>query len=619
MASASYYLPYSIGCIWSYAQTSEYIRSNYQLDHVIWKRDPLDSVVEKFSNQDIVGFSVYVWNKNYSYALAKRIKEINPDCLIILGGPEPAVSDANFFKKHPYVDIIVKHEGELVFKDILENVENYKTVEGIIYNDQGTAVDTGKPNRIRDLEMLPSPYLTGFFDDMLPSPEVKEWSMTMETNRGCPYQCTFCDWGGLTYSKVAKFNLERVFAELEWAGKHKIYYISMADANFGIFFERDSKIIDKFIEVQKKYGYPRGFVTSYAKNQKKEVLTIIEKLVKESPFGGPGHIVSLQTLNENTLSIIKRKNLEVHNLSEILAIAEQKNVPVGTELILGLPGESLETWKRTIYDLFKLNIHSGIDIFFCQVLENTELNQVQKEIYNIQYKPNFDYFNQNLDQDQEIIESINVITGTSTMNQDDMIQAVIFNWFIMTLHSSGYSNFYSRYLYQVENIEYRDYYESFFEFLSKNSWFKNEIVELTNMYRQWLDHGTLNNATVNDVTATGWNLWYKTLFKISDSAELVKQLQDLSEEFFKKYSNNQDVIKIQRNYVVNYSNYQTFPKTVTTNTNIYNHLVLGKTLDNTPQTLEFKFQDAKDYDRVDFLEKLYFRRRRNFGKAWIVT
>jgi radical SAM superfamily enzyme YgiQ (UPF0313 family) len=89
-------------------------------------------------------------------------------------------------------------------------------------------------------------------------PEVT-WQGTLETNRGCPYACTFCDWGSLTYNKVKKFELERVFDELEWMARRNFDWISITDANFGMYPERDGMIADKIIEMQEKYGSPRTF------------------------------------------------------------------------------------------------------------------------------------------------------------------------------------------------------------------------------------------------------------------------------------------------------------------------------------------------------------------------
>jgi radical SAM superfamily enzyme YgiQ (UPF0313 family) len=111
-----------------------------------------------------------------------------------------------------------------------------------------------------------------------------EWNGTLETNRGCPFQCTFCDWGSLTYSKVKHFGLERVFDELEWMAQHRVGFISITDANFGMFPERDNLIADKIIEVQEQYGYPKTFSVAWAKNQKREVVDIVKKLLNAPGF-----------------------------------------------------------------------------------------------------------------------------------------------------------------------------------------------------------------------------------------------------------------------------------------------------------------------------------------------
>jgi radical SAM superfamily enzyme YgiQ (UPF0313 family) len=147
-------------------------------------------------------------------------------------------------------------------------------------------------------------------------PLENEWNGTLETNRGCPYKCTFCDWGSLTYSKVKQFGLTRVFHELEWMADNKIGYLDVADANFGIFVERDNMIVDKLIEVQKRTGYPYRTGWSWAKNQKSEVVAIAKKLINSGHFNN-GLTISLQSLDENTLKTIKRNNLGINKISDI--------------------------------------------------------------------------------------------------------------------------------------------------------------------------------------------------------------------------------------------------------------------------------------------------------------
>ena len=179
--------------------------------------------------------------------------------LIVFGGPEVAITDPKLFVDNPFMDLVICYEGEITFKRVLKAFESrdWETVPGLLINRNGEAVKTEDAERIETLEEVPSPYLSGIFDDLIAKHPEVTWQGTLETNRGCPFACTFCDWGSLTYNKVKKFELQRVFDELEWMAKHNFDWISITDANFGMFPERDGMIADKIIEMQEKYGSPR--------------------------------------------------------------------------------------------------------------------------------------------------------------------------------------------------------------------------------------------------------------------------------------------------------------------------------------------------------------------------
>jgi radical SAM superfamily enzyme YgiQ (UPF0313 family) len=249
----------------------------------------------------------------------------------------------------PFADIVVRGEGEYIVASLIEKIlrgEDYTNDSGLLINQNGVCKDNGPGERINDLDSVPSPYLTGVFDSILPLE--KEWNAVIETNRGCPYKCTFCDWGSLTYSKVKKFNLTRVFHEIEWMSQNKIGYMDVADANFGIFIERDNMIVDKLIEVQTNNGYPYRTGWSWAKNQQSEVVGIAKKLIKSGHFNN-GLTISLQSMDENTLNTIKRSNMGINKINEIFAECRKDGVPLNVELILGLPGETLQTWENTMF------------------------------------------------------------------------------------------------------------------------------------------------------------------------------------------------------------------------------------------------------------------------------
>ena len=182
-------------------------------------------MVEKLQHDDVVAFSCYMWNRKYNLTVAEKLKEINPKIKIIFGGPELEVTDISFFSKYPFIDVHVINEGERVFSELVFNFDNLSSVDGIIYNENGRTITTKPAQRITDLAILPSPYLDGTFDDLADKHPEIEWNCIIETNRGCPYKCSFCDWGSLTYSKVKKFELERIFKEIVVTNKLICYYL----------------------------------------------------------------------------------------------------------------------------------------------------------------------------------------------------------------------------------------------------------------------------------------------------------------------------------------------------------------------------------------------------------
>ena len=612
----SFYLPYSIGMLWSYASSFEHIANNYELDHVLCFRNPTDITAERLATSNIVIFSAYVWNKSYNYQLAKKIKALNPQCILIFGGPEMPVTDPLIFEKLPFIDIVVKKEGEVVFKSILENLDNLDTVEGLLLNKELKVHDTGNSKRIDNLDILTSPYLSGFFDKLVQDNPQVEWCATLETNRGCPYQCTFCDWGSLIYSKVKKFDLERVYAELEWIGKNKCGFLFIADANFGIFPERDNLIMDKLIEVQGKYGYPYSVLCCWAKNQKEEVVAIASKMAKSKMNNGL--TISVQTLNEQVLDIIKRKNLDQHKIEEIFEICEKNQMPVLTELILGLPGENLASWKDNIWKIINAGNHHGIDMYQAELLVNAELTLVQKEIYNIKGTTVYGYLGGS--PEDEAQETIDVVTSTRDMSFDDMVEAQFFNSFIRTFHINGFSSIASRFLKKYKNVDYKDFYQEFYNYFYSDPWYKNTELEIKEYYTTWMTDGKLNPKKVGSIDIQGYNLMHLTMLKM--------YIENKHDAFFTMLSTFLDryeldpvikdnLIKFQKNFVLTYDKVKELPIQDTFDINVFDYILNGADLKFEPITYNFDFNVDKNVTPVMFLELVYFGRRRNFINAQV--
>jgi hypothetical protein len=617
----AYYLPYSAGVILSYALGFEHIQSQWEVDTLVWRRESIEQLAPKICNSDIVAFSTYVWNHRYNYALAKKIKELNPNCTILFGGPEPAITDPDLFVKEPFMDLVIKMEGEITFKRILEEFGgDYTTIPGLLINKNQQVIDTGDSDRIDNLDLIPSPYLTGIFDKIIKdNPEVI-WNATLETNRGCPYACTFCDWGSLTYNKVKKFELTRVFHELEWIGEH-CGFVTITDANFGMFVERDNMIVDKLIDVQKKWNKLTSFSMTWAKNQKNEVVDIVKKLIHESPNFGQGLTVSVQSMDHDVLENIKRRNLDQHKIDEIFALCDKNNIPVYTEVILGLPGETVATWKDAFWQIFRAGNHTGVNILQAQLLENAEMNLLQKKLWKLDSVPVYDYMSGSYG-DVDLNECVDVVVSTKTISREQMLDTLVWNSFIQTFHINGLTTYISRFLAKHQNIDYSKFYDELFEWVSKDPWFVQQFAETRGYFENWMTKGRIDHPRIGNIEVFGWNLVHRTTLYMQQQNR-IEHVFDVVDKFVKSHYNIDSalldqLLMFQRNYVIDYRNMTNLPNTQHFDFDFLGFLIDDAALD-APITYQFDSTEDKTQSLDRFLENMYFGRKRNFGKTTITT
>jgi radical SAM superfamily enzyme YgiQ (UPF0313 family) len=608
----AYYLPYTAGVVLAYALEHN---PDWQLGELVWRRDPIEETAQRLKSSDVIGFSTYVWNHQYNYALARRVKELNPQCLIITGGPEVAITDPDLFAKNPWMDAAVKMEGELVFSALLKaRGNNLLGIPGLVVNSNGQAVDTGDSDRISDLTQLPSPYLTGLFNNLLTDYPDITWNATLETNRGCPYQCTFCDWGSLTYNKVKLFDIDRVFKELEWVGEH-CGFVTITDANFGMFVERDNAIISKLIEVQLQWNRLTSFSITWAKNQKNEVVDIVRRLVNESPTASQGLTVSVQSLDEGVLDIIKRRNLHQHKIQEIFTLCDRYNIPVHTEIILGLPGDTEASWKENFWRLFRAGNHTGISILHAQLLENAEMNISQRKFYKLDAVNIYDYMSGSYS-NGEIEESMEVVVSTRDIPRDKMLDLMVWNSFIQTFHINGLTTYIARY-FAKQGVDYQVFYNGLWEYLQQDTWWQAQFAGTRTRYQEWIANGRVD-IQVGDIEVPGWNLHNQTTLVLHNE-DRIDQTYELIQQFIQIQFDDvcvDQLVAFQKATVVYHSSLAQLPLYRSFDWDFWGYLVHNTELNRAAQ---YKFDTAEDKDMSPrmFLENFYFGRKRNFGKAQI--
>ena len=602
----AYYLPYSIGMLWTYANTNEKIKNSYR-DHTwVFRRDPVDDVVNKLAECDIVFFSLYVWNKKYCFEIAQRLKKINNKIYCVFGGPEVPHSRSDLFLKYPFIDTVVIGEGEGAILEILLKFLDNVPIEKIITS-----------TRIKDLN-LPSPYLEGVFDKLMKEHPDIEWMPTLETDRGCPYKCTFCDWGSLTSSKVTKFDLHRVYAELEWIAEKKLPFLTMTNANFGIFRERDNLIADKIVDLKRRYGIPSGISVSYAKNSNADVFSIIKKF--STVDIQTGFILSLQTATIESLEAIKRTNMDINDISEIVHHANKAQLPVFTEVILGLPLETNQSFKTSLMKIIDSGLHNGLDIFLLNMIENAPMQEDIKK-YNLKTFTAYDMFYETEEVlDISTAEGIEVVKSTSTMSQQEIFESYIYAWFVLGFHTNGISDIAAKYCNKNKICTYSEFYENLIPYMIEHTSLKTWYTKLESAYEDW-SHTGFFNLQVEDKNFISWQIIHSMMV----IAQITKVLPEIIEEvsnFLKLYYNIpekivEDYILLSTERIKTWNDYKVAPKKISTFTNLWEYT------QNTDEEIKFSSRTYFVKDRFnqfpeDFsqhLDHIIYGRRRN----WILN
>ena len=584
-----YWLPYSIGTIWSYVQQFEWVTDSFELKELLFQRETPEELLERIDTPDIFCFSNYVWNYEYNKKIAEAIKAKYPKCLIVFGGPQVTKhpKEKKFFENHPYVDSISLGEGERNFMTLLEDYQS-DSIKQIYSFD-----------RLEEL-VFPSPYTLGLFDKMIADNPTYSWNAVLETNRGCPFKCTFCDWGSLTYSKLKKFDLERIFEDLEWMGRNKIGYGILADANFGVFKERDMFITEKMVEVQKKYGYPETVDASWYKNLTKEVIDIVKKFV-ENGFNR-GFSLSLQSMNEETLVSIERANMKLNKFNEILDLCNEQQIPSYSELILGLPHETKETWLRGLCKLLESGQHNNIESWFLQMLENSELTQEKEE-------HEFDtVFLENYYTSQEdfVEERAEIVRGTKYMPFSDLIDSWMFSWLITNLHIYGWTQIYSIFLNKHKDISYEEFYTTILEKVKVD----DSIVGMEyRKTKQRVNNYLEGNETIGYSGHT--LLWDSQQEFHKNRNEVLK----FTKSFFREFDITSDVILAQEHFVTEYGVKEL---KISIDTNIYEFCYKNEPLESKTKTYKLKIKEPYDTED-DYMRMFYFKRRQGWGKYKILN
>lgn len=455
--------PYAYGFLRAYADQNPLLKENYDWKEPFCRVEPLDILVEKIQDPDLLFLSCYVWNFNHQMAAAQRIKGKYPGCRVVCGGPHVPHDSTGFFQQFPMVDILVHGEGEIPVHDLLEELlqerPDLSRIRGISYPDKLVSVQTKASEKLDKHLPVPSPYLNELFTPFFTSEDTANKIALWETNRGCPFSCCFCDWGVRTTNKIRHHAMDRVKEEIQYFGMHHIQDIYITDSNFGL-FERDLDIAKELVACKEKHGYPKRVRIQFSKKSNHTVFEISRLLFENNMLWGT--TLSMQSVDMSVLEAIKRPKVSMENYKAAKEKYKAYHIPTYTELILGLPKETKESFIRGICTLFDIDMHDDFRTFELVLLPNAPLAQPDmREKYGLhtRFKPM-----RQADAGCRT-EYLELVFGTRSMPQPDWEDCFVFSEMAQALHNGGYTRFLSIYLNRTGQMTYFEFYKTLYAWI----------------------------------------------------------------------------------------------------------------------------------------------------------
>jgi radical SAM superfamily enzyme YgiQ (UPF0313 family) len=353
---------------------------------------------------DVLAFSVMGWNYRQCCIVAEAYRQANPNGWVIFGGPHTSYNPGPVFAKAPSVDVIVNGEGELTFHELMTefakgtSVHELDHVLGISFKrPDGEIVTTTDRPLIQHLDTIPSPFLTGALPLLDGSGRFLYDVALMESNRGCPYKCSFCFWGQGIGQKPRSFSVERLEAELELFARLGIVDIVLCDANFAM-LKQDEEFVELLVKCRDKYGFPRNFEANWAKNKNKRFYDIARRM-KEAGLTG-SFSLALQSLNIEALTTLQRKNMKINDFEDLAQWLFEEGFDSYIELVWGCPGETYDSFIEG-YDRVSRFV-SKVATYSLHLIPNTDYYR-EREKYGIKTV-------RDDDEDYEIVVSTNTMT-----------------------------------------------------------------------------------------------------------------------------------------------------------------------------------------------------------------
>ena len=316
----------------------EVLVREYTINH--YPQDLLQHIYEE--QPDVVGFSCYIWNVEQVLRIVSSLKKVNPETIIILGGPEVSYDGSQLMKQNDCIDFIIAGEGEIVLSnllDALEQNEDYTSFPGISYRIRGQVYSNEVSPYNVPVHEIPIPYPS---DLHLENNRIYYY----ETSRGCPFRCQFCLSGN--HSEITMLPLDRVYSELQILIDQRVKQVKFVDRTFNADPERALSIMRHLKKVDQ--GVTNFHFEINASLITQDMMAFLETV----PKGLFQFEIGIQSTNADTLKAISRLDQQEKAFAQIKQLKNMGNCHLHVDLIAGLPHEDYYRFRNSFNDVFGL-------------------------------------------------------------------------------------------------------------------------------------------------------------------------------------------------------------------------------------------------------------------------